>query len=126
MKNLLSVILSMVYLSSCSYSSSDYTDDLGDEYLFVSESSADQFISGPGDTTFHGLIPCTVIAYEFDEKNIIAKQKNNPDCANKDLSDTSVSYWIIDKKKRESYGPLDSISYIEKRNEISVSSSLNF
>ncbi|MFC0317961.1 MULTISPECIES: DUF3997 domain-containing protein [Olivibacter] len=116
----------VVCLSSCSYSSSDYTDDLGDDYLFVSESNANQIISGPNDTTFRGLIPCTVIAYEFDGKNIIAKQKNNPECDDRNLTDTLISYWIIDKKKNISYGPLDSMSYIQKRQELSVSSSLNF
>jgi len=112
-------------LFSCSYSSSDYMDDLGDGYLFVSESNSNQFISGPNDTTGKGLIPCTVEAFAFNDNHIIAKQKNNPDCSNETISDI-LEYWIIDKKKKIVYGPIDSVNFDNKRNELKVSYSLRF
>lgn len=115
----------LLLLFSCSYSSSDYTDDLGDGYIFVSESNADQFVSGPNDTTGRGLIPCTVEAFAFDKTYIIAKQRNNQDCSQADLSTIPASYWVIDKKKKITYGPLDSTAFIGKRAELSVPTSLD-
>ncbi len=110
-------------LSSCS--TSDYNNELGDGYLFVSESNALQFITGPNDSTGTGLIPCTVEAFAYDDIHIIARQKNNPDCSLDDISKISANYWIIDKKKKTSYGPLDSLTFNKRRVELSVSTSLD-
>lgn len=120
------ILLGLMPFFSCSYTSSDYTDDLGEGYVFVSESSVHQIISGPNDTSWTGIIPCTVELYEYDDKHIIAKQKANPDCVHNDLSKVAFSYWIIDKKENRTYGPLDSVTFNNKRKVLSVSASLKF
>lgn len=94
-----SLTIFITVFSSCSYSASDFTEDLGQGYLFVSESKAHQIISGPNDTTWSGLIPCTVDSYDFDGFFIIVRQKSNSECLKEDISKLPVSYWIIDKKK---------------------------
>lgn len=112
----------LVVISSCS--TSDYTEELGEGYLFVSESNAVQFVTGPNDSTRTGIIPCTIEALDYDNDHIIARQKDNPNC---DLNYTSksISYWIIEKKRKTCYGPLDSLWFGKKRIELSVSNSLN-
>ncbi|MFC5283653.1 DUF3997 domain-containing protein [Pedobacter alpinus] len=109
-------------LASCSVS--DYTEDLGNEYSLVSESKTIQFITGPNDSTFTGLVPCTVESFASDDFYIIAKQRNNPGCSNLDLSSLSINYWIIDKKREKVYGPLDSLSFNRMRKGMSISNSL--
>ena len=113
-------------LFSCAYSSSDYTDDLGEGYVFVSESNAHQIISGPNDTTWAGIVPCTVEAYEYDRTYIVVRQRRNLECSEEDFSKLQVAYWIIDKKKETVYGPLDSLSFFTKKKDLMVSSSLAF
>lgn len=110
---------------SCSYPSGDYTDDLGDGYIFVSESNANQFIYDSSDTSGKNVISCTVEAFAFDQHYIIAKQKNNPDCFQKELSKVSSSYWIISKKEKLTYGPLNTTEFVNKRAQLSVSTSLD-
>lgn len=127
MKNTFSYLLVIAFLiASCSYSSSDYTADLGSGYTFVSESNTHQIISGPNDTSWIGIVPCTVEKYEYDNKNIIVKQRVNTDCIEQDLSKLSLAYWIIDKKLNMVHGPLDSLTFLSKRKELMVSSSLEF
>lgn len=128
MKNIVNyfLLIIMFFLFSCSYSASDYTTELGEGYTFVSESNAHQIISGPTDTTWTGIIPCTVVAYEYDSTYIIARQKSNPECLEEDISNLPIAYWIIDKKKKTTYGPLDYLSFVMKRKELTMSSSLKF
>lgn len=118
----IAVILSV--LCSCSYPSNDYADDLGDGYIFVSESNSNQFIYNKEDITGKNVIHCTVEAFAFDEGYIIAKQKNNKDCSKIDFSKIPMAYWIIDKKRKTTYGPLDSLSFIIKRKALGISSTL--
>lgn len=120
MKN--KIYLMMLILSSCSMS--DYTEDLGNGYLLVSESNTMQFIAGPNDTTFTGVVPCTVESYASDDFHVIARQKDNPDCSRGDLTSLANNYWIIDKKSEKVYGPLDSLSFNNMKEDLSVSSSL--
>lgn len=123
MKNIFSnfslIVVSL--MASCSYSSSDYTVDLGSGYNFVSESNIHQIISGPNDTTLVGTIPCTVEKYEYDDDNIIVRQKVNTDCNKEDLSKLLSAFWIIDKKENAVYGPLDSLTFLLKKKELMVS-----
>jgi hypothetical protein len=115
----------ILLICSCSYQSSDYTDDLGEGYTFVSESNANQFIYAISDTSGVNAIPCTVEAFGFDEDFIIAKQRNNRDCLDEDLTNVPMAYWIIDKKKKMNYGPYDSLTYSVKRRELNVPKSLS-
>lgn len=109
-----------MFLISCS--ASDYMDDLGDGYALVSESNANQYITGPDDMG-KGLIPCTVEQINTDSLFIIASQRENPDCSDEMLSGKQ-GYWIIDKKKKKIYGPLDSAGFEKKKLELKVSLSL--
>lgn len=120
------LVFTLLIFGSCSYSSSDYTEDLGNGYTFISESNSNQFISGPNDTTFVGVVPCSVEAFMHDDFYILARQKENSDCSGKDLSKISAKYWLIDKRMKTTYGPLDSLSYLKKRKELGVPNSLKF
>ncbi|RYF22817.1 MAG: DUF3997 domain-containing protein [Flavobacteriales bacterium] len=119
-KKIYSASLVLMFLISCS--ASDYMDDLGDGYALVSESNANQYITGPDDMG-KGLIPCTVEQINTDSLFIIASQRENPDCSDEMLSGKQ-GYWIIDKKKKKIYGPLDSAGFEKKKLELKVSLSL--
>ncbi|MEC3882047.1 DUF3997 domain-containing protein [Parapedobacter sp. 10938] len=109
-----------------SCSTSDYVHDLGDDYILISESNANQFISGPNDTTGNGLIPCTVERFEYDNAYIIAEQKDNPDCLpQEDYESKEAKYWIIHKEKQVVYGPFDWETFMRKRDELGISLSIS-
>jgi hypothetical protein len=115
-----------ITLYSCSpFPVNDYLDDLGDGYTFVSESNANQFIYDTKDTAGQIAIPCTVEAIDYDKRYIIAKQRSNKDCFDNGLSTEPISFWIIDKMTRKTFGPLDSVRFSAKRVELSVPSSLD-
>lgn len=115
-KHLLHLFLMCLY--SCS--AGDYSTDLGDHYLFVSESNANQFIYNMQDTTGKRSIPCTVDEFKFDEKYIVAKQRPNRDCSDKGFTYNTFRFYIIDKKKAVEYGPLDSITYQKKKKILAI------
>ncbi|TDQ09207.1 DUF3997 domain-containing protein [Pedobacter metabolipauper] len=110
------------FFFSCS--TSDFTEDLGNGYTFVSESNVHQIISGPNGS-WTGIVPCTVEAYDFDHAYIVVKQRSNPECLRDGISTLSIAYWIINKQRRSTYGPLDSLSFVMKRRELKVPASLN-
>ena len=114
----ISVYIFAILIYSCSVG--DYNTDLGDDYLFVSESNANQFIYNVADTTGRRSVPCTVEKFKFDEQYIVAKQKPNSDCSNKGFLDSTSRFYIIDKKKHVEYGPLDSITYQKKVELLSI------
>jgi hypothetical protein len=116
------IAISSLVVTSCS--SSDYTTDLGDGYLFVSESNANQFITNSDNINGKIDIPCTVESVEYDDLFIIATNRSNPDCFGNDYSEKPISYWIIDKRRKLDLGPLDSLDYIELRNDLKISSDL--
>lgn len=116
-------LILVMLISSCSMS--DSTTDLGQNYIFVSESNANQFISGPDDSLGVYTVPCTVKAFEFDSNFIIATQAVNLQCLDTTPTDLKIQYWIITKKNRMSFGPLDSLSYSKKRQELNVPTALS-
>ncbi len=122
-KYLMLLIGVTLYLSSCS--SSDYTKDLGDGYLLVSESNANQFITHSENLNGQVTIPCTVKSFLFNDSFIVATQENNPDCSDQKKTKFPLSYWIVDKNKKEIIGPLDSLSYVKKCSELFVPASLD-
>lgn len=115
--------LLVLILPSCSVS--DYTQNIGNDYLFISESNTIQFITGPNDSTGTGLVPCTVEEFVYDDFHIIAKQRDNPDCLRVNLTVLPFNYWIIDKKSKKVHGPLDSLAFNRAKIELSVSNSLD-
>ena len=114
------------FLVVCLYScaAGDYSTDLGDHYLFVSESNANQFIYNMNDTTGRRSIPCTVEQFKFDERYIVAKQNPNKDCSDKGFNDSISQFYIVDKKRNIEYGPLDSSAYQKKKKLLSITLNL--
>jgi hypothetical protein len=113
----------MSSLFGCSMS--DYTTDLGEGYIFVSESSTTQFIYNEETTYGTASVPCSIEDFTYDDNFIIATQKDNRECSlNKDLSKVKSTFWIIEKKKHTVYGPLDSTFYYRKRDSMSIPETL--
>lgn len=123
MKKYLILMGALLYFSGCS--SSDYTKDLGGGYLLVSESNANQFITHTDNMDGKVTIACTVESFSFDDIFIVATQRNNPSCFDKDFSKFPLAYWIIDKSKKAIIGPLDSLSYVKKYTDLSIPESLD-
>ena len=98
----------------------DYNTDLGDYYMFVSESNTNQFIYNRKDTTGKRSVPCTVEEFRFDERYIVAKQKLNNDCSDNGFKDSISRFYIIDKLKKNEYGPLDSVGYQKVKRKLSI------
>src|SRR5688500_13846910 len=118
MLNYFKTLCSSVFLlgiGSCSFPVNDYMDDLGGGYTFVSESNQNQFVSGPSDSLNVYTIPCTVKAVDANEDFIIASQINTPECDGVNDPSHKLRYWIIRKADGRSYGPLDSLAYLEHR-----------
>jgi hypothetical protein len=112
--------LLLLMLCSCSFPVNDVVDDLGGGYTFVSESSHNQFVSGPNDTLNVTAIPCTVKAVDSNNDFIVASQIDNPDCFRGEAPNQKLTYWIIRKADGRNFGPLDSLQYINKRDELEV------
>jgi adenine/guanine phosphoribosyltransferase-like PRPP-binding protein len=95
-------------LSSCS---SDYTKNLGDDYFYRFEASDLRDIHC--ERANGGQIPADVVAYDFDDNFIIAKQKpklpQDP-LYGKDYKYSKGGkefyYWLIVKKSDVVLGPL--------------------
>lgn len=95
----------------------------GHGYKYIAE--AECIVSPAGEL----LIPSRVIAYSEDLNYIIALQ--NPYGCNNADSESSYPYgadytyfWIIDKQKKNVYGPYNSSEYHRKRRELGMA--LNF
>lgn len=95
-------------LSSCS---SDYTKNLGDDYFYRFEASDLRDIHC--ERANGGQIPADVVAYDFDDNFIIAKQK--PKLPQDPLYDEDYKYskgveeyyyWLIVKESNLILGPL--------------------
>lgn len=116
------VVLNIISLC-CACASSDYTEDLGNGYEYIFESKNMTFISGPNKGSDH-LIPCTIESFDYDNEFILVRQKDNPDCFTDVGHDIPNHFWIIDKLKNERFGPLDSISFINKKEALKISPKL--
>lgn len=112
-------------LTSCTFfSDSYYTVDLGNGYLFVSENKAFQCIIHELDIG-HYIIPSNVEDYAFDNSYIIARQKEDSNSTDQDVGKNRKQYWIVSKKRGTIHGPLDSINFVRKRQELSIRLSMN-
>lgn len=107
MKNIALLFLISLF---CGCNFTDYTEDLGNGYIFGHESIDLNFILGKG-----GAIPADVIAWGYNEDFIIAKQKpekKDPPYYFEEkwvypLGRDTTYYWVIIKQKHEVLGPLN-------------------
>ncbi|MES2875826.1 MAG: DUF3997 domain-containing protein [Bacteroidota bacterium] len=107
-------------LTSCTFfSDSYYTVDLGNGYLFVSENKANQCIIHELDIG-HYIIPPNVKDYAFDNAYIIGRQRDVSKRSDQDLGKNGKQYWIVSKIRGTIYGPLDSINFVRKQQELSI------
>ncbi len=113
----LSLVLTV---TSCTFfSDSYYTVDLGNGYLFVSENKTFQCIIHELDIG-HYIIPPTVEDYAFDNAYIIARQRDDSKRSDQDVGKNPKQYWIVSKNRGTIYGPLDSINFVRKQQELSI------
>ena len=116
MNKYLSIIIILLALNSCGAGISDEVDDLGDGYQMVLEGGDLTYLLYDGVGQEHD-IPPTILTYSNADDFIIAIQQplmrqdiiypgNNYNYAN---GNQEVYYWIIEKKKHITHGPLDMI-----------------
>ncbi len=110
------VLFLSVSLMGCS--GSDYTSELSGGYLFVRESSVNQYIVKRGFRSGDPFIPCTVISYVFDRDFILAAQKPSADCFKH--QENEILLWIINHSTDEIIGPLGVSDYLEMRGGLNI------
>jgi len=118
------VLFLTLIILSCS---SDYTKSLGNGYYYRHEGDELNDIYNEKPNPNGREIPANVVAYDFDDDFIIAKQKpklpQDPlyDKDYKyDRGDKEFYYWIIIHKKKLILGPLDFDKYKLVRKENNV------
>ena len=84
----------------------DDSIDLGNKYRYIQDFP--QTILYHKTEKYDGIginaVPPTVLSYDFNDKFIIAK--------NKDLESGKINYWIIDKKEDfDKIKPIDSLTF---------------
>ncbi len=113
-------------LQSCS---NDYFENLGNDYFYRDEGGEMKDIHCKKANG--GEIPATVVAYDFDDDFIIAKQKpklpQDP-LYDKDYKynrgDKEFYYWLIAKNKNLVLGPFNLEEFNIQKNKYKVSSEL--
>jgi len=113
-KTFLSIIV-MTILSSCIYNDTAITEDLGSQYFYLGAGNESQILLG-NEKTNAGItiVPQEVVEYNFDSRYIIAKSIMNIDNV------TKQTFWIVDKKDKNSPLLLDSISFTKKVEELNL------
>ena len=113
-KAFLSIIV-MTILSSCIYNDTAITEDLGGQYFYLGAGNESQILLGNEKTnTGITIVPQEVVEYNFDSRYIIAKSIMNIDNV------TKQTFWIVDKKDKNSPLLLDSISFTKKVEELNL------
>ena len=129
-KNYISVIFFItLILQSCNFS--DSTEKLGNDYFYRNEGSEIKDILC--NKANGGEIPATVIAYDFDDDFIIAKQKpklpQDP-LYDKDYKyntgDKDFYYWLIVKNVNLILGPFNLDEFNIQRSKQKVPNKLVF
>lgn len=133
LKNFLSLIIFysiIIFNTNCT---SDYSKNLGNGYIYRDEGCEEKEIFC--EKANGGMIPSTVLNYDYDRHYIIAKQKPRKDDPNILLYDTtyeykygydSIYYWIILKDFKEVIGPLTKDEYLNAREQYKISEKLEF
>lgn len=109
----------------------DYSVDLPGEYSVV-RTSAHQVTIAPkiGDSHWgSGTIPTKVTELAWDDTYIFAKQlglQENPNSSNgyQIPNNNDVHFWILEFKSGKVFGPFDEDSFVKKRNELGISTSV--
>lgn len=110
----------------------DYYEDLIGDYVYIEEGAHQHAIEKMGKDYYGKLIPCEVLAYDYNKDFIIALQKPVHPCYIGYITDSiqypanidSVYYWIILHKQNSISGPLTKEDYEAKRIELKVPESL--
>jgi hypothetical protein len=105
----------LLLFKSCGSGMSDYIEDLSGGYQFIFESKREQLIIG------NHSIPCTVLAYSYNDDYILVFQQPIEDCFITSVKNIdTLQFWIVDTKQDSLYGPLRMFEYIQKRKELKV------
>lgn len=120
-----------IFILSFCFSCSDYVQDLGKGYSYRNKGGTlkDIFHEYPDKG---GEIPPTVLAYKFNSKYIIAKQRPKlPQEAIRtqykyESGDSIVYYWIIDNNKYKCYGPMNRKQFTILREKLELPYYLKF
>lgn len=112
----------------------DEAKELGGGYVYRIESEDDVFIyheSNIYEKEYkERLIPCIVLDYADNKQFIVAAQRPYAHClpqaTREDALNTGneINYWIADKDKAVTYGPLSYGEYLKKREELDIPSGL--
>lgn len=110
---------------------SDYTENLGGGYFFRNEGGDLKDILSKEPKG--GEIPSTVIAFNYDDNFIIAKQRPKlpqdilyEKNYNYELGADTTYFWLIIKKSRLVLGPLKEKEFREVRERYEIPESLKF
>lgn len=133
MKKYLINIIILLALNSCGAGISDEVDDLGAGYQLVLEGGNMSYLLFDGVGPEHD-IPPTILTYSNTDDFIIAIQHPilrrdiiYPGCDyNYANGDQEVYYWIIEKKKHITHGPLDMLEYRELRKQLNIPNDMKF
>jgi len=93
----------------------DWSENLGNDYIYISESSKQEWIMFEGakflEEANQNYIPCDIIDYRYNSQYIIAKIKFHyqNECVvgfkeSKELKEGKIYYYIIDKENNLRYG----------------------
>lgn len=124
MRNLKYLILtSCIAFGSCNLS--DDVVQLSGNYSFYHESMDDNTIYNEGGDE---AIPCNVVAYDYNNDYIVAKQIRTRQCDLEKRTEypnsDSIFYWIVAHKGKKFLGPLTLIDYQQKRISLNIPSDL--
>lgn len=124
------VVLSLLTLTGCP-GLQDYSVDLPGEYSVV-RTSAHQVTIAPKISESHwgsDIIPTKVTELAWDDTYILAKQlglKEDPNSNNGSQihDENDVHFWILEFKSGEVFGPFEKESFVKKKNELGISTSV--
>jgi hypothetical protein len=127
----LPVLLFLLIIFSLFNLSCDEYKELGGGYEYAFESKVDVFIFHIKEEGYYErLIPCTILDYADNKQFIVAAQKPYTDCLPQAMREDAlntgndINFWIADKEKAITYGPLSYDEYLKKRRELGVPSDL--
>ncbi len=102
-------VLIVICLSSCLWNDTAITEDLGDNYFYLGAANESQILLGDEKKNIGiTIVPQEVIAFNFDNRFIIAKSVAK-------INNINVhKFWVVDKKRKDSIVSLDSISFNKK------------
>ena len=109
MKRIILILGLIITTHSCIFIRMDDSIDLGSKYRYVQDYPQSILYHKSEEYKGSGVnaVPPIVLSYDFNEKYIIAK--------NKDMDNEQINYWIIDKEKKYSeIQPLDSLTFFRE------------